>query len=135
MYAYIIRKYKEESKLPLDLRSPRYNPKTKVFWDYVKSEEIIVDPNISYLDHIPSHFESDVFVGNSFKSIVAKRLYIGSLVAVVLCSKSFVYNRESSRIKFRIFYGHCIWSRCNWIQLRVRLANAFFRMNFNFFIS
>lgn len=132
MFAYIIRKYREESKLPLDLRSPLYNPKPKVFWDYVRSEEVIVDPEIFYIDHVPDYYQSNTYMEDFVKYNIVKNIYIGSLVAIIMSSKTFVYKRDNPRVKFRIFYGHCVWARPTVIQIRVRLVNAYFRMNFNF---
>lgn len=154
MFIYIKRNYKEESKLPMDLRTLKQKAELISFWDYVRSEKIIVYPKFHYLienqkfwsikKRIYKKKDLSVLGKLSYdkkRMALYNKISIGSLIAIVVVSKHYhqfkanYYNEDYNYIpKYRIIFGHCLWKRKNknhlTLLLRIYLVRTFFVVYF-----
>jgi len=121
---YTRRKYKEQTRIPLDLRDPFPQLNVFYFWDYARFQSYNVNRySLNYLmPGLVFKKYKRIYV-NKFlkykKSYIISKLRPGTAVAVVVASKNFFYNILSIPLtlshylrpflRFRVFFGHCIW--------------------------
>jgi len=118
MLLYIKRKYREESRLPMDLRNQLSETRIISFWDFRRSEYLNVEPDHQYADPTTKHKNMRIFnippLYKKYKMDLLNDIRPGALIAFVLSSKNYMtHERITLFPKYRTFFGHCIWKRKN----------------------
>jgi hypothetical protein len=144
MLIYIRRKYREESRLPLDMKHPRPDIDITPFWDFARSEVFTVKKEHRYLEPNPFFFKLSEITQNlyyyKFKKEMLRRVPAGTIIALVLASKMF-HGAPASHENpvhafspiYRVFYGHCIWKRKSVLLLRMYLVRTLFLLRVNLY--
>lgn len=158
MFIYIKKQHRNESKLPLDLRTPPVRVPFFTFDNFRYAEKMFVQQSLVYRAFRKLRYvKDDLYDGfANYKRKQFKRLKVGSLVAIIITSKTGIISsfpqaspkklrqisRDSGdssiiRTKFRGFFGHCLKKKncksSSYLLLRTTLLGCIFCYKINVF--
>lgn len=158
MYRGLKRQYDTESKLPLDLRTPQIHIPGITYHNFLSFEKVAFEDVESknvyykrlyksrYFRYMRSQLTFRKLLEFKYKKVRFKQLKVGSLMAVVIASKSFYFtlgfpvarfDEYNWNTKSRVLIGHCIKKRIkrtsSSVLMRIRLLGCVYLVHLNVF--